>query len=174
MVLTVAIDEQWNYIIIDWFREKCSTHAGIVELYRQWEQHKSKLSIVQKYDVRGVGETIEQVGYELGKQMPIEYVAYGPDSGKIARIEEMVQPRFEDLKVWLHPTMLDWFVKDELLDFPKAKHDDALDCLCNVVKWGKPPPRSKIKRNLTKEQREIEMLKAGKDPTEREDDWMII
>lgn len=172
VILTVAIDEAWNYIILDWFRDKCLPHAGITELYRQWKQHKAKLSIVQKYDVRGVGESIEQLGYELNEQMPVDYVAYGPDQGKAARITEMVQPRFEDLKVYLHPTMLEWFAKDELLDFPKAKHDDALDALCNVVKFGKPPPRTRMISKLTKEQREIEMLKAGIDPTAKDDEWM--
>jgi predicted phage terminase large subunit-like protein len=174
VILTVAIDEQWNYIVIDWFREKCTPHTGIIELYRQWEQHKAKLSIVQKYDVRGVGESIDQVGYELGKQMPIDYVAYPPDSGKVGRIKELVQPRFEDKKVYLHPTMVTWFANEEMLDFPKAKYDDGLDALCNIIRFGKPPPRVRVMNQLTKEQKEIELLKAGVDPTEQEDDWMYV
>ncbi len=174
VIITVAIDEQWNYIVLDHFREKCSPHTGITELYRQWEQHKAMLSIVQKYDVRGVGESIDQVGYELGKQMPIDYVAYPPAGGKEGRIRELVQPRFEDKKVYLHPTMVKWFAEEEMLDFPKAKYDDCLDAICNVIRFGKPPPRVRIMSQLTKEQKEIEMLKAGVDPMESEDDWMYV
>jgi len=166
VILTVSIDEDWNYIITDWFRDRCSTWDAVGELYRQWEVNKAKMVILQKYDSRGVSETLEQYGYDRGLHMPVEWIAYPPEGGKAARIANLVQPRFKDKKVYMAPNMIQWILQDEVLDFPRAKHDDALDALCNVIKMGKPPARTKLKHRLTREQREVKLLKAGIDPVE--------
>jgi predicted phage terminase large subunit-like protein len=169
VILTVAVDEQWNYIFLDAFRARCSKSEAVSELYRQWETHQAKTVVLQKYDQRGVKEMIEQYGHIEGKYMFVEWIAYPPGQGKVTRIENLLQPAFAAKKVFLLPNM-QWFIDEELLDLPKPKYDDAMDALCNIIRISKPALKTTVDLELEAQQRRIRMLKAGLNPYEERED----
>jgi predicted phage terminase large subunit-like protein len=169
VIFTVGVDEMWNYIFIDWFRERCNKRAAIEELYRQAMAHKSKLVILQKYDRSQIADVVEQVGFDLRtedssmKVIVPEWVGYPPRQKKEDRIRTMLEPLFHGKKVYLAPTM-QWWVDAEVLDFPKAAHDDGLDCFANIAKVAKPPPRRKSAVNQNPVWVHCERLIRGLDP----------
>jgi hypothetical protein len=174
VVLTVAIDEAWNFTVEDWFREQCAISEVVEELYRQWDSHHAVKALIQQYDVRGIRETIEQRGFEFGRTMPVEWVQYPPGQdesfgsyvGKQARIRALLEPKFRAKKIFLKSDMLQWFANEEYLDFPrsKARSWDTMDALCNVVRFGRPPVKTRIMHKLSQEEREVKALMGGRDP----------
>lgn len=57
-----------------------------------------------------------------------------PDEDKVRRIM-VLSPRVERGDVWFHPSLTAW-VEDEVLPFPRARHDDGLDALQQAVDIG--------------------------------------
>ena len=170
MILTVAVDEDWNYIFVDWFREQCSKLTAVEEIYRQHYAHGSIMTVIQKYDRTQIQDTLEQHSYVEGKMPYFEWVIYPPQQSKTARIETNLQPLFAKSKVFLLENM-SWFTED-LLDFPRSRTLDGLDALCNVIHVAKPTFRTKMKKVSTALQRRIKMLKAGNyDPDGKVHNW---
>ena len=169
VIFTVAIDEQWNYIFLDWYREQSSKTSSVKELFRQHLTYGSMMSALQKFDRSQIGDTIDQYGYEIGKKIRLEWVSYPARQSKAARIENM-QPLFEQQKVFILPNM-GWFVT-ELLDFPRGKHDDGLDCLSNIVHVARPTAKTLFTEILNPIERRIRQLMAGTyDPEGRKEEW---
>ena len=171
VVLTVAVDERWNYFVEDYFREQCAISLVVKEIYKQWQEHEAICAIMQKVDARGIREAIEQEGYNKNLFLPVEWVAYPGDfvqenPSKIARIATLCEPRFRNGHIFLHPGMMEYFAKEEYLDFPHTKYKDTLDALCNVIKFGRPPSRTRFKSNASQEQRDVRLLKMGYDPVD--------
>jgi len=160
VIMTVAVDEVWNYYVIDWFRERCSKRTAVKELYRQYFAHKAILAPLQRWDRTQIADMIDQYGFEYGKLMVPEWVNYMPDKKKTVRIETILAPLFEAEKIFLLPDM-EWFIQDEYDPFPKSKHFDALDCIANVAHIASPARKIIVKPNLTPDQLRIKRLKAG-------------
>jgi hypothetical protein len=165
VIMTVAVDERWNYIVIDWFRQRCSKFAAITELYRQYNSHTAISVALQKFDRAQIADAIEQHGHERGQFLPIDWVTYPPTMSKMSRIETILEPLCRDLKLFIpddHMSCgkMDWLFDDELLDFPKMRYADGADALCNVAHIAKPPSQTKIKSKFTKEQMEVRRLKS--------------
>jgi phage terminase large subunit-like protein len=175
VIFTVGVDERWNYVFMDWFRERVSKRKAIEELYRQAMAHKSRLVILQKYDRSQIADVVEQVGFDLRDEDPTmrvivpEWVGYPPRQKKEDRIKTMLQPLFQGSKVFLMPNM-QWWVDSEVLDFPKARHDDGLDCFANIAKIAKPPAKRKMSKNINPVWLHCQRLEAGLDPVTGEKD----
>ena len=172
VIFTVAVDERWNYIFIDWYRERCSKLNAVREVFRQHYAHGSIMTVLQKYDRTQIADTLEQYAVAEAGRMPyFEWVTYPPRQSKIARIETNLQPLFEQHKVFLLENM-SWFVRDELLDFPRGRSFDGLDALCNIVHVAKPTTRTKMKVLDNPTVRRIKALKAGVyDPDGKKNSW---
>jgi hypothetical protein len=172
--MTVGVDERWNFFVVDCWRHQATVGEAVIELYRQWNDHGAIQAILQKVDARGLKQTIETYGYDYGRQMPCEWVAYTGEmwnAKKLDRIRTILEPRFRNRKIFLHPGMMEWFANEEYLDFPQGEYFDALDALCNVAFFARPPQRTKIKQFQTPEQREVAYLKQGIDITAPPDSW---
>lgn len=165
VILTVLVDEVWNFIIKDWFRERCSKLEGVAEMFRQCAAHGSMCAALQKYDRSQMGDIIEIYAHdnEYSRFAPrLEWISYPSSQKKEDRIETALQPLFESKRVFLLPNM-DWF-EQELLDFPRGAYDDGCDALCNIVKVSKPPPRTKMALYDNPILRRIRRLHKGLDP----------
>lgn len=164
VILTVGIDEDWNFLITDWFRERCSKYEAIREVDRQYQAlDRTGMILMQKFDNKAIKETIEQYCFNEQVQLPVEWVTYPAKQSKLARIENALEPAFRAGKVFCTSTM-DWFWKEELLPFPQSKHFDGLDALCNVHKEGKPPAQTPIKYRDNPELKKLQILMRGGKP----------
>jgi hypothetical protein len=174
VVSTWAVDDRENVFLLDWFREKCERWASFQEIYRQKEKWKSSMVCLQVFDRAGLEESLEQFGRYHSKILWPQFISYPSDQDKVERIRTLVQPKFENGQVFLQSNMLGWFKQDEYLDFPKARHDDFFDCICNIYKVAKPAPQTRANTPLTEQQDRIAKLKAGINPYEDEEDWTCI
>ena len=165
VIMTALVDEEWNFIFKDWFRERCTKLEGVEELFRQCSMHGSLCGALQKYDRSQMKEVIDIYAHDRTKQhrMPrLEWIAYPSNQRKNDRIETTLQPLFEAGRVFLLPGM-DWFIK-ELLDHPHGAYDDGCDTFCNIVKVAKPPTATKMPLYDSPTLRRIRRLHRGLDP----------
>jgi len=137
-VITVAVDEAWNYYVIDWYRERCSKLEAIEEMFRQYYLHGAIDVGLQKFDRAQIEDVIVQYGYQSRRQPHMTWITYPNKQAKNARIMTTLQPLLESGKFYILRGM-EWLM-EELMDFPLGAFDDGLDSLCNAVKVSKPPP----------------------------------
>lgn len=160
VVMTVCVDEEWNYYIKKWFRERCSKLGGIKEVYKQYYDNKALIIGLQKFDKAQIDDVIVQHGHSEGLRPRCEYISYPSRQSKVDRIKTTLQPLFEAGKVFLLPGM-EWF-HEELLEFPRSPYDDGLDALCNAVKISKPPPVHRMKQKMSNIAKHIQALHKGR------------
>lgn len=171
VVMTVFVDEQWNYFVMDVFRARCGMTETIQEIYRQAAVWGSHCVVLQSFDRAGIEETLDQYGETIDQHLYKVWLSYPSDQSKLARIETLLEPRFRGLKMYLHPSM-SWFLNDEYRNFPRSKFFDGFDCLCNVVKQAVPALVRHEDPELTAQQRRIRQLKAGiYDPEGKKSRW---
>jgi predicted phage terminase large subunit-like protein len=126
-IVTIAIDSRNRRFVLPYYRK----HA------RPMEMADSILSIYRRY--RPMRTRIETVGYQemvrdyLKRQceeknifIPGLEIKHNPRTAKSARLETM-EPYFIGGKVFIQEDMQD--LKNELLMYPRGKHDDLLDGL---------------------------------------------
>ena len=176
MFLVCNVDEDWNYYVVDWFREKCTKRRGLEKSYDMYLKHGCIAAALQKYDRAQVEESIKQHGFNRGQSMNIQYVRYPPRTKENDRIEEM-QSFFESGKVFLLPNM-DWLRK-ELIEFPYGSSTDGLNALANIIKISNPTVARRKKEHKSALLRHIEALKKGivrrlDGTVEDETDWRKI
>jgi hypothetical protein len=171
VVMTVFVDEMWNYFVMDCFRQRCGMTETIKEVFRQKNIWGSIGVVLQTFDRAGIEETIEQYGHATQDYVYPIWLSYPADQSKIARIETLLEPRFRNRKMFLHPSMT-WFLGEEYRKFPKSSFFDGFDCLCNIVKESAPALAQKKDVELTAQQKRIKQLKAGTyDPDDQRGRW---
>ncbi len=161
VIFTAAVDDRWNYYIMDWYRKRCTKLEAVQELFRQYETHKSIQIGLQKNDKIMVDDTIIHFAHSRRVFQPRrEYITYPAANSKFDRIETVLQPIFESQKMFILPNMK--WLEDELMDFPRGAHDDGLDALVNLVHISRPAAGTKMKKpKLSDIQRRIQYLKKG-------------
>lgn len=136
VIVTIMVDEMWNYIIKDIWRKRCTKGEGLKELMRQYTQHKALAVGLQKFDRAQIEEAVTHMEFQEGVSMRKEWISYPSKQSKNDRILTGLQPIMEAKKLFLLPRC-EW-LEDEFMDFPRAAFDDGLDALCNAVKIAKP------------------------------------
>ena len=131
-IVSVAVDKENNRYVLPYYRKRASP----MKLANQIIEH---FKILKPSKVR-----IESVGYQ---EMLREYIRQrcddenmfiagleikeSPRNSKSARLETM-EPYFAQKKVYMLDSMDE--LRDELLLYPRAKHDDLLDGLYYAMK----------------------------------------
>lgn len=173
VVKTIAVDYKFRYIVIDWFRDRCSKRKAVEEIYRQYFEHSAILAVLQRYDRSQIADTIDNYGFEYGALISAEWIQYPGRQSKDDRIETVLAPSYEAGKWFIMPDM-QWFINEEYMPFPKGKKD-GLDCQCNVIHVASPAATKTFTPKQNPTQRRIKMLKAGTfDPDPNDDDWMNV
>ena len=141
-VVAVAIDSERNRYILPYYRKRATplTFAqSIIAEYRKYRPVRTKIEttgyqeMLREY-VRSESDAqrIYISGIEVGEK---------PRQEKSARLESL-QPFFAQRKVFLpkdHSAL-----EDELLMYPRSKHDDLLDALFYACKSNFPPVSATI------------------------------
>ena len=149
-IVAVAVDKENNRYILPYFRKR----ATPMNLANQIIEH---FKILKPSKVR-----IESVGYQ---EMLREYIRQrcdeenmfiagleikeSPRNSKSARLETM-EPYFAQNKVYMMDSMEE--IRDELLLYPRAKHDDLLDGLYYAMKNTYSPVHETSDMKIDKEQ----------------------
>lgn len=149
VIMPVAVDEQNNRYILPYYRKRATPMKlaeAIIEYFKIYKPVKVR---------------IESVGYQ---EMLREYIKHrteeenlfiagleikeNPRTSKSSRLETM-EPYFAQGKVFIKKNMTE--LKDELLLYPRGKHDDLLDGMYYAMKKSYRPHHTKI-QSTTKEQ----------------------
>ena len=126
-IVPIAVDSKMNIYVLPYFRKRVQPMDLADSIENHYLMYKPNLT------------TIESVGYqEMLRQymrtrifIPGLEIKENPRQNKSSRLE-MLQPFFAQHKIFLKRNMKELI--DELIMFPKGKHDDLLDGLYYAVK----------------------------------------
>lgn len=131
VILTSAMDSVGNIWVIDIVRQRWAHYdilKGVVDAYRAHNPHRTYIESVQGQEY--LFQDLDQGRWEGGVTIPITRV---PNElvrmGKATRIVGL-EDAFEKRKI-LIPASAPWWTDmcDEMITFPRGKHDDILDTL---------------------------------------------
>ena len=134
-IVPVAVTASMDIYVLDYFHKRV-TPLALVEAIEDWyHRFRPRLSLIES---TGYQEMLRQY---LRTRIFIPGLEHKerPRDSKSNRLE-MLQPFFAQKKVFIKESQTDLY--DELILFPKAKHDDLLDGLYYAVKRIKPPSHS--------------------------------
>jgi hypothetical protein len=135
-IVPVAVTSDLRIFVLDYFRKRVPplSHADAIESF--FLRLRPRLTL------------IESTGYQNMLRQYIRSRIFipgleskeTPTDAKDKRYIEMLQPSFAQMKVFIKKSMRE--LEDELLLFPKSKHDDLLDGLYYACKRIRPPSHS--------------------------------
>jgi phage terminase large subunit-like protein len=129
--ISVGVDSEGNWWIKQADREKITTGELIQRLFQQFETYNPiTMSIEVIGQAQNILSPIRDEERARNKFLPLSEIKVLPQVTKAARIRSILQPRFENGKIYIHKDMTE--LKDQLLRFPKAKHDDLIDALSQI------------------------------------------
>ena len=138
-LVTVGVDQWSNIYILDIVRDRLKPDQLIEEIFRNYERwHPISIGIEEV----GFQKTIR---YTLKKEMEtrkrfLNMVELKPDGRNKEKRIQGLQPQYANGKV-LHNRDLVYniYLEDELLRFPRGKHDDIIDCVAYALDLIHPP-----------------------------------
>jgi phage terminase large subunit-like protein len=129
--ISVGVDSEGNWWVKQADREKVTTGELIQRLFQQFDTYNPiTMSIEVIGQAQNILSPIRDEERVRNKFLPLSEIKVLPQVTKTARIRSILQPRFENGKVYIHKDMTE--LKDQLLRFPKAKHDDLIDGLAQI------------------------------------------
>ena len=124
-IVTVAVDKDNNRYLLPYFRKRVSPMAladAILERFKLYKPDKCRIESVGYQEM--LREYIRQRCEEEGLFISGLEIKENPRNSKSSRLETL-QPYFAQKKVLMQEDMQDF--KNELLLYPRSKHDDLLD-----------------------------------------------
>jgi predicted phage terminase large subunit-like protein len=137
VIMPVAVDEQNNRYILQYYRNRATPMQlaeSIIEYFKLFKPVKVRVESVGYQEM--LREYLRQRCDEEKIFISGLEIKENPRTSKSSRLETM-QPYFAQKKVYILETMEE--LKDELLLYPRGKHDDLLDGLYYATKKCFPP-----------------------------------
>ena len=137
VIMPVAVDEDNNRYILQYYRQRATPMIlaeSIIEYFKLFKPMKVRVESVGYQEM--LREYLRQRCDEEKIFISGLEIKENPRNSKSSRLETM-QPYFAQKKVYLLDTMEE--LKDELLLYPRGKHDDLLDGLYYAMKKCFPP-----------------------------------
>jgi predicted phage terminase large subunit-like protein len=125
VVFNIAIDEDNNRFILPYYRKRATPldlADAVIDNFRQYRSSKTRIESVGYQEM--LRQYIKEQSEQMGMFIPGLEIKENPRTSKSYRLESL-QPLFANGKVYIKPDM-QHFV-DELLLYPRGKHDDLLD-----------------------------------------------
>jgi len=161
-IVCVAVDNKNNKYVLPYYRKR-STPMNladtIIEYFKKYKPVKTRIESVGYQEM--LRDYLRTRADEEGLFIPGLEIKETPRSSKSARLETM-QPWFAQKKIYIQKDMN--HLLDELLMFPRGKHDDLLDGLYYATKNNYTPNHSN-QRN--------ESYHSQANYVKKSDDWMI-
>jgi len=154
-IVPVAVDKEGNRFVLPYFRKRVSPMVlanNIIEYAKLYKPTKTRIESVGYQEM--LREYVRDKCEEEGMFISGLEIKENPRNSKSARLETM-EPVFAQKKVFIESSMED--LKNELLLYPRSKHDDLLDGMYYAMKgcyspfhsgssYDKVKKESKIKR----------------------------
>ena len=147
-IVTIGVDQFDNWYVLEVRRERWTVGTlvdNLFSVYKLWKPNSMSIEVIGQ--AQGLMTPIrmeEQRRAEEGKPcyLPLVEIKSRPQYTKEMRIRSVLQPRFERGKVFIRRDMFD--LEEELLKFPKAKHDDIIDPMTDMEEIAYAPNEEKI------------------------------
>jgi len=141
-IVTVAVDSKNNKYVLPYYRKRSTPMQladHIIEYFKKYKPMKTRIESVGYQEM--LRDYLRQRADDEGLFIPGLEIKESPRNSKSSRLETM-QPWFAQKKIYVSESMSE--LKDELLMFPRGKHDDLLDGLYYATKNNYPPHNKKI------------------------------
>jgi predicted phage terminase large subunit-like protein len=132
VIMPVAVDENNNRYILQYYRNRATPMQlaeNIIEYFKMFKPVKVRVESVGYQEM--LREYLRQRCDEENIFISGLEIKESPRTSKSSRLETM-QPYFAQKKMYMMETMEE--LKDELLLYPRGKHDDLLDGLFYATK----------------------------------------
>lgn len=137
VIMPVAVDEQNNRYILQYYRNRATPmklSETIIEYFKMLKPVKVRIESVGYQEM--LRDYLRQRCDDEGIFISGLEIKESPRTSKSSRLETM-QPYFAQGKMYIKKDMQE--IKDELLLYPRGKHDDLLDGLFYAMKKCYPP-----------------------------------
>lgn len=130
-ITTVGVDVNDDWYVLEVRRGKWTVGELINELFSVYKRHRPEnMTIEVVGQAQGLLNPILKEEERRQEYLPLQEVKARPQVTKETRIRSILQPRFEQGKIYIKRSMDE--LVDELLNFPKGRHDDIIDALTDV------------------------------------------
>ena len=132
VIMTVAVDKDGNRFVLPYYRKRATpmnVAEGILNQVKIYKPDKTRIESVGYQEM--LREYIRKRCEEDGLFIPGLEIKESPRTSKSSRLETM-EPYFAQKKFYMKKNMEE--LKDELLMYPRGKHDDLLDGLFYATK----------------------------------------
>jgi predicted phage terminase large subunit-like protein len=149
VIMPVAVDNQNNRYILEYYRKRATPMnlaESILEYFKLYRPVKVRIESVGYQEM--LREYLRQRTEEENLFISGLEIKEAPRTSKSSRLETM-EPYFAQKKVYMKESMLE--LKDELLLYPRGKHDDLLDGLYYAMKKCYTPNHT-VQKEQTKKQ----------------------
>lgn len=139
-VVSVAIDKHNNKYVLPYFRKRSTPMNladSIIKQFKKYKPTKTRIESVGYQEM--LREYLRQQSEEQGLFISGLEIKENPRTSKSSRLETL-EPHFAQGKMYITPNMPD--LKNELLLYPRSKHDDLLDGLFYAMKGNYVPYHS--------------------------------
>jgi len=140
VIVTVAVDKDGNRFVLPYYRNRATpmnVAEAILNQVKIYKPDKTRIESVGYQEM--LREYIRKRCEEEGLFIPGLEIKENPRNSKSARLETM-EPYFAQKKFYMLKEQME--LRDELLMYPRGKHDDLLDGLFYATKGIYPPNHS--------------------------------
>jgi phage terminase large subunit-like protein len=137
VIMPVAVDNNNNRYILEYYRKRATPMNladSIIEYFKLYKPVKVRIESVGYQEM--LRDYLRQRTEEENLFISGLEIKESPRTSKSSRLETM-EPYFAQKKMWIKKSQLS--LKDELLLYPRGKHDDLLDGLYYAMKKCYPP-----------------------------------
>ena len=162
VIFNIAVDKDNNRFCLPYYRKRANPlnlADAILDNFKQYESAKTRIESVGYQEM--LRQYIKEKSEELGLFIPGLEVKENPRTSKSFRLESL-QPLFANKKVFMKKSMQAF--EDELLLYPRGKHDDLLDGFFYANKNAYRPSHSA----------EEEKANARQDFLRKKADWRLL
>jgi len=125
VIFNIAIDDNNNRFVLPYYRKRAkplSLADAIIRNFKNYRSSKTRIESVGYQEM--LRQYIKEESEKLGLFIPGLEIKENPRTRKSYRLESL-QPLFANRKVYINKNMQ--ALEDELLLYPRGKHDDLLD-----------------------------------------------
>ena len=125
VIFNMAIDNDNNRFILPYYRKRAkplNLADAIIDNFKRYKSQKTRIESVGYQEM--LRQYLKEKAAEMGLFVPGLEIKENPRTSKSYRLESL-QPLFANKKVYIQKNMQPFV--DELLLYPRGKHDDLLD-----------------------------------------------
>lgn len=140
-IAVVGVDNTNSWWVLETQHGKWRTNeliGRLFETYKRWTP--DAMSLEAMGPAVGILQPMQAEMDKRNQYLPIRELKAKSISNKTARFRSILQPRFQQSKVFVNSKQVELI--DELTRYPQSKYDDLLDALADISEIAFPPDRT--------------------------------